>query len=365
MKPIACVSVLLVAWTFPGPGFAQMRDVDVRYISDNCFFALQFDIQKLMALQKMGDKDVAKLAEMIKKNTQMDIRRMKTFTIQFCEAEGGEGFDDDIVGVAITFTEPVDPEKIVATLGPPFEKVEEDGLDFYRPEGGFGPTIHFGDGKKALLIGLEPTVKKMAGKKSGQSRVAALMKSADPNGELKGAFVAGETYQTFLEMISDEIPVSPFNIAKVFGEAKEAVFSGNVRSSTPILIQGTCKSAEGAETLAKKIKFLIDLGKSTIPIGKESIQAQLKELDGKELSGFEKFNYLNLKMSLQGLELSEKILGASHATSADKKVAVKVKMMGGFKDVVPMIVKMMSAQFVAIDELRQGLDEPPIIEDDF
>lgn len=358
MKSTVALCLLCVAGAFVSPIEAQMGNTDVRYISDKSFFAMQFDMQKLFSYEKMGSKNLEMIAKFFEKQAHIDLMAMKTITVQFCESEGG-GFDDDSFGFVMTFAKPIDKDMFLAEMkGIEFEEDSVDGTKYYRSTETYGPSICFTDGGKTVAMAKDETLKGMIGKKSTDSEIQALLKSADPGAEVKGAFLTGETYLSMLEEINAEIPFKPFNIVKVFGEAKSAIISGNVKSSTPIFLQVECKTEEGAEDLAKKGKLLIDLGKASIPLGRESLENELKRLEGKELKGFEKFQLSQAKMGIKGLEISEKILEGAGTSSQGKTATLKVKKMGGVKELIPMFAEMFATQFMAIQELQEGIELP-------
>lgn len=366
MKTISqlCVVALvgLLIGLHPASSSAQMGNADVRFIPDKCYFVLQFDMQKLYTYEKMGSKSLQNISGFFKKQTQMDLMDMKTFTLQFCEGENPTEFGEDTFGLAMSFGKAVDKESFLRGMEIEFEEGEIDGIKYHKSSNQYAPSVCFPD-DKTIVLGMSTALERMIGKKSGNSKISALLKSADPNAEVKGAFHNNEMYKTFLSAIAMEIPVSPFNIEKVFGSAQTAVISGNVKSSTPILFQVECDSEDGAETLAKKVKFLVDMGKATIPITRETMEKQKKEMAGRDLGGFEKFQAKQIDMALNGMDISEKILEAAETSNKGKTTYFKVKKMGGVPELIPVIASMFEAQFEAIDALQEGLDIP--LEDDF
>lgn len=354
--------LLSCLFALPAQSNAQMSNADTRFIPENCFFVLQFDMQKLFSYEKMGAKNLEKLNKFFKKEAKFDLMAMKTLTFLFCETGQEEDFGEEVFGIAMTFSKNVAQEEFLDGMGVDFEESTINGKKIFKAQQQYAPSVCFDDGKTVLISKVE-TLEKMIGKEAGKAKICALLQSADPDSEVKGAFLTSPMYSNFLAAISRDIPISPFNIEKVFGEAKTAIISGNVKSSTPIYIQVGCKSEEGAQELAKRGKFLVDLGKATIPISRDTLKQERKRLEKEDLSGFEKYQYEQMAAALQGLELSEKILNATETSSTGKTAYVKVKKMGGVKELVPLLAQMFAAQFEALDILREGSDEPREIED--
>ena len=343
-------------------GSAQMGGADVRFIPDSSFFVMQFDMQKLFTYEKMGSKNLETVSKFFKKQAAIDVMSIKTLTFQFCQPDDPTKIDDDFFGLIMTFTRPINQKEFVEKNHADAQEAEVNGQKYFRAPQTYGPSVCFPD-DKTLVMAVAPTLEKMIGKTSNQTQIKALLNSADPNAEVKAAFHANDTYLNLLAEISSEIPFKPFDIEKVFGQAKSAVISGNVKSSTPIFIEVNCKTGEGAETLAKKTKTLLDLGTASIPIGRESMQAQKKEMEGRELRTFEKFQLKNIEMSLKGLDVGEKLLAAAETSHQGKKAFLKVKMMGGVKSLMPMISEMIGNSFSALDELESEFEAERALED--
>ena len=185
--------VLSTGW-FNSMANAQMGGADVRYISDKSFFAIQFDMQKLYTYDKMGSKSLESITEFIKKQAKFDLMTMKTLTIQFCETENETEFGEETFGVVMDFTKAINKKEFLEGMGIDFEDDKINGIPFHRSTASYAPSICFPT-DNTIGMAMQSTMEGMIGKKSADAKVRALLNSADPKAEVKGAFSANEMYR--------------------------------------------------------------------------------------------------------------------------------------------------------------------------
>lgn len=356
MKFIQAIGLLIIVGLLPVRAWAQMDNTDARFIPKDSFFVMQFDMQKLLGYERMGSENLETIVKGLREETKIDLLSMKTLTVQFCPGEDPTELDDDMVGVIMTFSNPIDQEAFLEGLGDEMAETEFDGKKYLRNSSVYGPSIYFPD-DKTIVMGMAVTMEKMISKDGEDARLRGLLKATDPDAEIKAAFRTNELYKKFLMEINQEIPITPFNLEKAFGQAETAVISGNLKSSTPLRIEATCQDEEAAEDLAKKTKLLVDLGRGSIPIGREATLAMKKELEGRELEGFEKMALVQMEWSLGALDQAERILEATKTSHQGKQVLLEVKLMGGVKELVPLFSKMFAAQFTMMEEMQREFEK--------
>ena len=337
-----------------------MGNADTRFLPDSCYFALQFDLPKLLAHEKMGSKNLALLERWLKELTSIELSAMKTLTLQFCEGANPGEFDEDCFGIAMTFSRPVNRKGFQGKMEIELEEGEVDGRTYLKSTSRGAPSIYFGDDGKTIVMGLDAAIRQMIGKKSGDSVVGGMMRSADPDAEIRGGFQANQMYRAMLTEISNELPIKPFNIEKVFGEVETGSISCSVRSSTPLQFLVNAQTEEGAEQLAKKGKLLVDLASASIPLLREQIKEQEKTFKELDFGGEDQFREMALKSlesSRRGLEIGELVLKAASTSHEGKKMRLQVKRMEGLRDVVPIFVQMVAMQFESMGTMMQRFEK--------
>lgn len=343
----------------PNVVFSQMGKVDTRYVDENSFLVFQFDIEKLVSYEKMGSKDIDDISTVLKKQTGIDLRSLKKLTIQFGNGSDPDIFGEDSFSMFMTFSKPIDQKAFLEISGFEYEEVKHEGQTFHQSGNEYAPSIFFPD-EKTLVMAMTEPLKALMTKKEADAPLSALLNSATPGSDVIGAFRNTKAFETILAELQRGLPaITPINLENVYGGAESGFFQTQVKSSTPMFIQLNCKTEAAAKKVASKTKFLADFGKESIPLGREVIKAQAKQME--DFAGpnfppeFKKAMVARMELYSKALDMGDKILGATSCSHEGKTARVKVKLMGGVRDVVSMVTKMVASQFRMIEELENSI----------
>lgn len=362
MRSHLFTAAIVAVFLLPNIGFSQMGNVDTRYVSESSFLVLQFDVEKLVSYEKMGSKDIEDIAKGLKKHAGIDLMNLKTVTLQFGDGADPAQFDEDSFALVMNFSKAIDQDAFLEKQGVEFEGATFEGRKFHQAGVSYHPSIFFPD-KKTIVMAKTVTLNSLMKKKEGDAPISALLNSATPGSEIIGAFQNTEAFATILAEIQQEMTVTPINLEKVYGEADSGFFQTQVKSSTPMFIQLNCKSEAAAKKIASKTKFLADFGKASIPLGRDALKMQAKQMD--DFAGpnfppeFKKAMVVRLELYNKALDLGDQILGATSASSDGKTARVKVKLMGGVRHVTTMLTKAIASQFKLFEEMQSPPLEGP------
>ena len=349
------IATLFYCCMIPSVAFSQMGKVDTRYVDENSFLVFQFDIEKLISYEKMGSKDIDDISTVLKKQAGIDLRSLKTITIQFGDGADPKIMDEDSFSMFMTFSRPIDQKAFLEISGFEYEEVKHEGQTFHQSGNEYAPSCFFPD-EKTLVMAMAEPLKMLMKKKVGDAPISALLNSATPGSEVIGAFRNTKAFKTILAELQRGLPaITPINLENVYGEAETGFFQTQVKSSTPMFIQLNCKTEAAAKKVASKTKFLADFGKESIPLGRDVIKAQAKQME--DFAGpnfppeFKKAMVARMELYSKALDMGDKILGATSCSHEGKTARVKVKLMGGVRDVVSVVTQSIASQFRMIEEM--------------
>lgn len=334
--------------------YAQMGKVDTSFVSDDAFFVIRVDVEKLVGQVPMGSKDLEMLAKPLKEEGGLDLMNMTAITMQFGKLDGGPF--DSAFSVTFENAKKIDRDSFHSAgefALEDYTETEYAGKTYLRHRRDGGPHLYFSNEKTFTMAtskGMESLLK--AG--SGMGTMSSLIKSAPPSSEIMLAFRSNEGYDGFLNQFFDSMgPIGlPFEPKDLLANAKSGFGHLQLASSTPIYIQTTCDSNESAAAMKKALDQLVEMGKSALPVGNMMVESQLKELgDG----GFAEMQKSMFKLAKDGLKTGGKILDGVDVNVAKKTMTLKVKHMGGLKELVPLAVGGMKAMFLGISS--ESLDE--------
>lgn len=360
MRALIFTISLVAVCSLPKLSFSQMGKVDTRYVSESSFLVLQFDIQKLVSYEKMGSKDVEDIAKFLKKQAGVDLMTLKTVTLQFGNGADATQFDGDSFALGMGFSRTIDQAAFLKMQGLGFEEATFEGKKFHQSSSRSQPSIFFPD-EKTVVMAKTATLNSLMKKKEGDAPVTSLLNSATPGSEIIGAFQNTEAFATILAEIQQEMTLTPINLEKVYGEAKSGFFQMQVKSSTPMFLQLNCKSDAAAKKIASKTKFLADFGKASIPLGRDALKMQAKEMDDFAEAdfppGFKEATVARLDSFSKAFDLGEQILGATTASNDGKTVRIKVKLMGGVRNAMSLITQVIASECRSADAMFSVVPE--------
>lgn len=359
MKPLLSHTVFycapLIAAFFFGPqsSYAQMGKIDTSFVSDDSFFVLRIDVEKLVGQVPMGSKDLEMIAKPMKEEGGLDLMNMTAITMQFGVLDGGPL--DSAFSVTFEHSRKIDRDAFHASREFDLEdytETEYAGKTYLRHRRDGGPHVYFSNDKTFTMAtskGMESLLK--AG--SGMGTMSSLLKSAPPGSEIMLAFRSNDGYDGFLDQFFDSMgPIGlPFEPKELLSDTKTGFGHVQLASSTPIYIQATYGSNDSATAMKKALDQLVEMGKSALPIGNRMVESQLKGLGDGEFAEMQREAF---KLAKDGLKTGKKILDGADINVTDKIVTLKVKQMGGLKELVPLALGGMKSMFFGISASSRG-----------
>lgn len=313
--------------------YSQGAKFDTSYISDDSFFVMRFDIERLRSYEKMASTNLEVIGRGLKKNLGLDINTMKAITIQFGLTDDGPF--DNAFSITFEHTKPIDKKLMSKTSEfkmDDFTKTELGGKTYLRHRRDGGPHLFFSN-DKTVSLATAKAVESLVLADKGKGKMAGLITSSPPKSEIRAAFSANQGLNDLLESMkflqgAMGLPDETFDsVAK----AKSGIGSVNLASSTPVFVQVQFESEGAAKTMMSSLKSVRQIAKSALPLGLQELEEYLEEGKNRPASKSRDLEMDGLKLGITALKESGKLLDLLKTEVKGKQVTLKIQNMGGLK----------------------------------
>ncbi len=331
---------------------AQSAKFDTSYISDQSILVLRFDIGKLVAMEKVGSKNVEMISKELKKNVGLPLEEMKAITIQIgkvAEEKRSNNF-------SITFeqSKPIDKDAMHRVRNIDWRgliETEYGGKKYLRDHFG-GASVYFSN-DRTVSVGHDTAMENLIDAEKGKGEMASQIRTAPPGSEVQVALRATEGF----DQLVDDIPFllnSPYinlppDVNKVVRDAKTGVGSICTRSSTPLHIQIQFGAGDSATSAKTNLEKLVQLGKASIPLGESAMNDELKRLKGNPKNKYSEISVPIAELALKALSECKKLIDGVQIDAKQKTLTVKLKQMGGIKHIVPIVSDSFRLMFTGLE----------------
>jgi hypothetical protein len=339
---------------------AQTAKIDTTHLSDDAFCIVRIDVQKLRGHMEKKSEVLEKFAALVENEGGFDLMEMKAVTTQnfFAIGESEPEF-----AVTFEFSQDFDRESFFEK-NPRFKSDETEfmGKTYLKASSKSEPNLYFAN-KRKFTMATAGAIELIIQAESGMGTMADKIKSAPAKAEISVAFRSNDGFKEMASQFFSDLPPLGLPIDPL--KSIHTVLAGtgymDLRSSSPLVIQLTCKNKAAASQMKGLSSALVAMGKTSLSAAQTQLDEQMKNLENldEEVQGMIKNQ---LSVAAKAMPIANEILAGFAAQSKENVVTMKVNRMGGMSEMVGIAIEQIFMGIGFSQEFRGPIEDPEFLD---